>query len=50
METHCKGDAMFKSLTAGWQEINPLVRPTTTTEEQQKKKVRGYGGRDTTYT
>ena len=50
METHCIGDAMFKSLTAGWQEINPLVRPTTTTEEQQKKKVRGYGGRDTTYT
>jgi tetratricopeptide (TPR) repeat protein len=36
-ETHTRGDAMSKALTAGWQSINPLYRPTTTTEEKRKQ-------------
>ena len=48
-ETHAPGDAMFKALTAGWQQISPLFRPTTTTAEQKKRSARGCGGRDCTY-
>ena len=38
VETHVSGDAMSKALIAGWQSINPLIRPDTTTEEKRKQK------------